>query len=70
MSYSKPFWLLALCVVVGCSDTNRKAPEQQVARDKPPNILLIVVDDLGYTDIAPYGSEVSTPTLSALAERG
>ena len=38
--------------------------------DKRPNILLILADDLGYTDIAPYGSEVTTPNLQALADRG
>lgn len=35
-----------------------------------PNIIFILADDLGYTDIAPYGGEVNTPTLSALAEGG
>lgn len=35
-----------------------------------PNIVFVLADDLGFTDIAPYGSEVSTPTLSALAEEG
>jgi arylsulfatase/uncharacterized sulfatase len=40
------------------------------ASTKRPNILLILADDLGFTDIAPYGSEVNTPTLSALAEQG
>ena len=35
-----------------------------------PNIVFVLADDLGFSDIAPYGSEVSTPTLSALAERG
>lgn len=35
-----------------------------------PNIVFVLADDLGFTDIAPYGSEVNTPTLSALAEQG
>lgn len=35
-----------------------------------PNILLILADDLGFSDITPYGSEISTPNLSALAEQG
>ena len=35
-----------------------------------PNIVLVLADDLGFSDIAPYGSEISTPTLSALARNG
>jgi len=38
-------------------------------RDRP-NILLVVADDLGYSDISPFGSEIHTPTLAALAEEG
>ncbi len=35
-----------------------------------PNILLIVVDDMGYSDIGPFGGEIDTPTLDALAKSG
>ena len=35
-----------------------------------PNIVLILVDDMGYSDIGPYGSEVSTPNLDKLAQGG
>jgi len=35
-----------------------------------PNIVLILADDLGFSDTAPYGSEVRTPAISALADQG
>nr|WP_295877161.1 arylsulfatase [uncultured Chitinophaga sp.] len=37
---------------------------------QPPNIVLIMVDDMGYSDIAPYGGEIQTPNLSRLASEG
>ena len=40
------------------------------AADKRPNILLIVVDDMGYSDIGPFGGEIETPNLDALANAG
>ncbi|WP_423735114.1 arylsulfatase [Chitinophaga caseinilytica] len=35
-----------------------------------PNIILIMVDDMGYSDIGPYGSEIHTPNLDRLAREG
>lgn len=35
-----------------------------------PNILLVVVDDMGYSDIAPFGGEINTPNIEALAKKG
>jgi len=35
-----------------------------------PNVLLIVADDMGYSDIGAFGGEVKTPNLDALAASG
>ena len=37
---------------------------------RSPNIVLFLADDLGFSDTAPYGGEVPTPTISALAAGG
>lgn len=38
--------------------------------EQRPNVLLIVADDLGYTDIGRFGSEIETPHIDGLADRG
>jgi arylsulfatase len=35
-----------------------------------PNILVIVADDLGYSDLGAFGGEISTPNLDAIAAHG
>lgn len=35
-----------------------------------PNILLIVADDMGYSDASPYGGEIFTPNIARLANQG
>ena len=37
---------------------------------KKPNILLIMADDMGYSDLGCYGGEINTPNLDRLAEEG
>jgi arylsulfatase A len=37
---------------------------------KPPNVVLIFCDDLGYGDLGPYGSKIPTPNIDRLAEDG
>tara|TARA_B100000446_G_scaffold74809_2_gene70652 strand:+ start:47623 stop:49308 length:1686 start_codon:yes stop_codon:yes gene_type:complete len=38
--------------------------------DKRPNILLIVADDLGFSDLGSFGGEINTPNLDKLAKSG
>jgi arylsulfatase len=37
---------------------------------KRPNIVVIVADDMGYSDMGMFGGEIHTPNLDALAKRG
>jgi arylsulfatase len=39
-------------------------------RPGPPNILLILADDLGFSDLGCYGGEIATPNLDKLAQNG
>jgi arylsulfatase A-like enzyme len=38
--------------------------------DRSPNIIIILADDMGYSDLGCFGSEIATPNLDALASSG
>ncbi len=61
----RPFLILSISVMVsltGCDVTSKK--------DTRPNILLILADDLGYSDLGAYGGEIATPNIDKLAAQG
>ena len=41
-----------------------------LAQQTRPNIVMIVVDDMGYSDLGVFGGEIPTPNLDALAREG
>ena len=43
---------------------------QSNSSDDRPNFLLIVADDMGFSDLGSFGGEINTPNLDALAEQG
>lgn len=45
-------------------------PVQQKAPTNAPNVLYIVLDDVGFSDLGCYGSEIRTPNIDALAGGG
>ncbi len=53
------FWLLLLAGMAPC-----------MAAEKRPNIIVIMSDDMGFSDIGSYGGEIATPTLDTLAANG
>ena len=62
---------LTMFTFVACSDGNIGTKTKERGNlTKRPNILLIVADDLGYTDIGAFGSEIPTPNLDRLAREG
>ncbi len=56
------FLLCVLCVLCGKIES--------AFGQEPPNVLLILADDLGYSDLGCYGSEIATPNLDAIAADG
>jgi arylsulfatase len=59
------FWFVM--ATAHAAETSRS--ETKTAEGKP-NILLIIADDMGYSDISCFGGEIQTPNLDALAKRG
>jgi arylsulfatase len=46
------------------------APAQTAAAPKRPNIVVILGDDMGFSDMGSFGSEIKTPSLDSLAREG
>ena len=56
-------WLVCLTLVCLLGSELRGEPSR-------PNILFLIADDLGWSDVGWHGSEIRTPHLNQLARRG
>ena len=59
-------------ILAGCATARPERPSAPAfaADAGRPNIVVILADDLAYSDIAPFGSEIDTPNLTRLAKSG
>ncbi|MFK8163942.1 MAG: arylsulfatase [Lewinella sp.] len=55
--------------LVGCTNADT-AQEESVTSAEKPNVVLILADDMGFSDLGNAGSEISTPSLDRLASEG
>ncbi len=68
-SARSPLWpgTIATLALVFCAASLCDADGQQASR---PNVILIIADDLGFSDLGCYGGEIDTPNIDRLAEQG
>lgn len=64
--------LLAMAGVALCSLVIRgaRAGEEEGQRPARPNMIVVMADDMGFSDLGCYGGEINTPTIDRLASEG
>ena len=58
--------VLILSIFISCKNQQTKSKTS----DERPNIVLILADDMGYSDLGFFGSQIETPNLDKLAGEG
>lgn len=73
MTRFHPLFIIALLLgpLGACEHQSKNGPVEEVAAVRPPNIIYILVDDMGYGDLSCYGQQqLKTPHIDRLAAEG
>lgn len=62
--------LPGILAVIAILTTTCSSPLKNSSSDQPPNIIVILADDMGYSDIGCFGGEIETPNIDRLAAEG
>ncbi|MFC2949159.1 arylsulfatase [Virgibacillus sediminis] len=54
----------------GANKAPQEDAENQAMTDEKTNVMYVVLDDAGFSDLGSFGSEISTPNIDELAENG
>jgi arylsulfatase A-like enzyme len=58
------------CCVLALAAAVNAAAQKKAKKSDRPNIIIILADDMGYSDIGCYGGEIETPNIDYLAKNG
>ncbi len=64
------FILTFLLLCISCQKQKKQQTQEITEEKRKPNIILILADDMGWSDLGCYGSEIATPVLDSLAYNG
>ncbi|GAA4093757.1 arylsulfatase [Mucilaginibacter panaciglaebae] len=70
MKYNKLYVMLPLAGVTAALLAWKIKPKPTKAAPPRPNIIVILADDMGFSDVGCYGGEIKTPNINYLAQNG